>query len=158
MASTGIDESLASKSPFEISGGQRRRVALAGVIAMKPEILILDEPTAGLDPKGRKEILSLIKDLHDKGVGIIFISHIMEDIARLSSQIIIMDKGKIIKVGEPKEVFKESDKLKELGLGIPQITEFMNILAKKYPDLRTDILTVEEARDEINRVIGGQDV
>lgn len=155
MVNVGLDLDMKEKSPFEVSGGQRRRVAIAGVIAMKPEILILDEPTAGLDPKGRDEILSYIKCLHENGVGIIFISHSMEDTARLCDEIIVMDKGKLIKKAEPREIFSNQEKLTSLGLDLPQITQFMIELSKKYPEIRTDILNVEEARQEINRVIGG---
>ena len=155
MLNVGLDLDMKEKSPFEVSGGQRRRVAIAGVIAMKPEILILDEPTAGLDPKGRDEILSYIKCLHEKGVGIIFISHSMEDTARLCDEIIVMDKGQLIKKAEPREIFSNQEKLTSLGLDLPQITQFMIELSKKYPEIRTDILDVDEAREEINRVIGG---
>lgn len=156
MLNVGLDLDMGEKSPFEVSGGQRRRVAIAGVIAMKPEILILDEPTAGLDPKGRDEILSYISSLHEKGVGIIFISHSMEDTARLCDDIIVMDKGKLIKKAEPREIFSNQEELTSLGLDIPQITQFMIELSKKYPEIRTDILNVEEAREEINRVLGGR--
>ncbi len=155
MLNVGLDLDMKEKSPFEVSGGQRRRVAIAGVIAMKPEILILDEPTAGLDPKGRDEISSYIKCLHEKGVGIIFISHSMEDTARLCDEIIVMDKGQLIKKAEPREIFSNQEKLTSLGLDLPQITQFMIELSKKYPEIRTDILDVDEAREEINRVIGG---
>lgn len=156
MASVGLDDDLASKSPFEVSGGQRRRAAIAGVIAMEPEILILDEPTAGLDPVGRDEILDYIRGLHESGTGIIFISHSMEDIASLSTQIIVMDSGRVHQVASPREVFKGQENLEALSLGVPQITNFMTKLSKKYPQIRTDILTVEEAREEILRVLGGK--
>lgn len=157
MKSVGLDDKLAGKSPFEVSGGQRRRVAIAGVIAMEPEILILDEPTAGLDPMGRDEILDYIRGLHESGIGIIFISHSMEDIASLSTKIIVMDSGRVHQVASPREVFKGQEDLEALSLGVPQITDFMTRLNKKHPQIKTDILTVEEAREEILRVLGGKD-
>lgn len=151
----GLDyEYVKERSPFELSGGQRRRVAIAGVIAMKPEVLILDEPTAGLDPKGRDEILQQIKNLHNKyKITVILVSHSMEDIARLVDKILVMHKGKVALIGTPKEIFKQGDILREIGLGVPQIT----ILAKKLRDkgiiIPDDVLTVEEAKDEIIKLI-----
>lgn len=151
MRDTGLDfETFKDRSPFELSGGQKRRVAIAGVLAMKPKILVLDEPTAGLDPHGRDEILNQIKELYDKhGITIVLVSHSMEDVARLVNRILVMDKGQIIMDGNPREIFKRADELKEIGLGIPQITEFMRRLKAKGKDIRDDILTVEEAKIEL---------
>jgi energy-coupling factor transport system ATP-binding protein len=141
---------LKDRSPFELSGGQRRRAAIAGVLAMRPEILILDEPTAGLDPKGRDEILDQIKMLHQQTRNtVILVSHSMEDIAKLVDRIIVMHRGKVELIGSAREVFKEPEKLESIGLGIPQITNLMKKLKTHNIHLREDILTIEEARDEI---------
>lgn len=155
MELVGLDyETLKDKSPFELSGGQKRRVAIAGVLAMKPEVLILDEPTAGLDPKGRDEILDQIKELHRKDkLTVILVSHSMEDIARLVDKIYVMDKGKLALEGKPSEVFKNADYLEQIGLDVPQVTKLVNALnAKGYP-INTDIFTVDMARTEILRLI-----
>ncbi len=147
-------ESLKERSPFELSGGQRRRVAIAGVLAMKPDILILDEPTAGLDPRGRDEILEQIKYLHDKYQNtVILVSHSMEDIAKLVDRIIVMHGGKIELQGFPREVFKQSKRLESIGLGIPQITHLMEKLKKVDGSIQEEVLTVEEAKVEILRWI-----
>lgn len=143
-------EEVKERSPFELSGGQRRRVAIAGVLAMKPDILILDEPTAGLDPKGRDEILGQVKSLYDRyGITIILVSHSMEDIAKLVNKIIVMHKGKVNMVGNPREIFKRVEELEKIGLGIPQITYLMRELKKRGKDIRDDVLTVEEAEVEL---------
>lgn len=151
MELVGLDyDSLKERSPFELSGGQKRRVAIAGVIAMKPDILILDEPTAGLDPRGRDEILGEIQELYKKNdITIILVSHSMEDIARLVDRILVMHKGKIAMDDTTLEVFKRVDELKNMGLGIPQITEFMMAFHKKGNKVKETVLTVEEGRDEI---------
>lgn len=151
MESVGLDfEDLKDRSPFELSGGQKRRVAIAGVLAMKPKVLILDEPTAGLDPKGRDEILKRIQKLYEEeGITIILVSHSMEDIARLVNKIVVMSKGKIAMEGETKEVFKQVEKLEKLGLGIPQITSFMRKYKMKGNQVEDTILTVEEAKEEL---------
>lgn len=153
MELVGLDtESVKDRSPFELSGGQRRRVAIAGVLAMKPKVLILDEPTAGLDPKGRDEILGQIQNLYEKNdITIILVSHSMEDIARLVNRIIVMHRGKIAMDGVPKDVFKETAKLENLGLAVPQITYFMKALREKGRKVRDDVLTVDEAKNEILR-------
>lgn len=155
MEIVGLDyEKLKDRSPFELSGGQKRRVAIAGVIAMKPKVLILDEPTAGLDPHGRDEILGEIQDIFKKqGITIILVSHSMEDVAKLVDRILVMDKGKLVMDGATREVFKNSEKLEEIGLGIPQITKFMRKFKAKGKDVRDDILTVEEAKVEIIRYL-----
>ena len=158
MESVGLDyEDYKDKSPFELSGGQKRRVAIAGVIAMKPEVLILDEPTAGLVPGGRDEIFDLIKKLHrENNMTIILSSHSMDDMAKLAQTIIVMNHGKIEFVGTPKEVFKSNtDRLKEIGLDIPQVLELALKLREKGFDIKEDILTVEEAKEEILRVMRG---
>lgn len=153
----GYDE-FKDKSPFDLSGGQKRRVAIAGVIAMNPEVLILDEPTAGLDPGGRDEIFELIKTLHEKNnMTIILSSHSMDDMAKLANTIIVMNKGKIEFVGTPKEVFKSnSTRLKEIGLDIPQILELAIKLREKGFDVKEDILTIQEAKEEILKVMRGR--
>ena len=146
------------KSPFELSGGQKRRVAIAGVIAMEPEVLILDEPTAGLDPSGRDEIFNLIKQLHkEKNMTVILSSHSMDDMAKLAQTIIVMNHGKIEFVGTPKEVFKSNtDRLKEIGLDIPQVLELAIKLRERGFDVKPDILTIDEAKSEILRVLRGK--
>lgn len=147
----GLDfDVVKERSPFELSGGQRRRVAIAGVVAMKPKVLILDEPTAGLDPHGRDEILGQIKKLHEKqGLTIILVSHSMEDVAMLADRLIVMHKGKVAMTGTPKEVFKHTEELESLGLGVPQITFFMKRLKEKISTIQDDVLTVDEAKEEI---------
>ncbi|MGN9164900.1 energy-coupling factor transporter ATPase [Tissierellaceae bacterium HCP3S3_D8] len=158
MEAVGLDyESLKDRSPFELSGGQKRRVAIAGVIAMKPKVLVLDEPTAGLDPHGRDEILSEIQGLFQKeGMTIILVSHSMEDIAKLVDRIIVMDSGKIVMDGYTRDIFSRSKELEDIGLGIPQITKFMKAYKAKGHDVRDDILTVEEAKLELLRYLRRQ--
>ncbi|MBU5678096.1 energy-coupling factor transporter ATPase [Alkaliphilus sp. MSJ-5] len=143
-------EELKDRSPFELSGGQRRRVAIAGVFAMKPEVLILDEPTAGLDPRTRDEILEEIKMLHSQYKNtVILVSHSMEDIAKLVDRIIVMHRGKIALLGDPREVFQQVETLESIGLGVPQISYLIRALKAKGIELREDIFTVEEAKEEI---------
>lgn len=151
MGLVGLDfEELKDRSPFELSGGQKRRVAIAGVIAMKPKILILDEPTAGLDPHGRDEILGEVEKLYKKeGITIILVSHSMEDVAKLVNRILVMHRGQLTMDGDTREVFKRASELEELGLGIPQITKLMKNLKEKGNHVRDDILTVGEAKEEI---------
>ena len=159
MEAVGLDyEKYREKSPFELSGGQKRRVAIAGVIAMDPEVLILDEPTAGLDPGGREEIFELIKKLHrERNITVILSSHSMDDMAKLAKTLIVMNKGKIEFMGNPREVFNNNaHRLKEIGLDIPQVLELAIKLREKGFDIRQDIITPEEAKDEILRVIGGR--
>jgi energy-coupling factor transport system ATP-binding protein len=149
-------DEIKDRSPFELSGGQKRRVAIAGVLAMKPKVLILDEPTAGLDPGGRDEIFEEIKSLYEKEkITIILVSHSMEDVAKLVSRIIVMHKGKIKMDGSPREIFKNADELEKLGLGIPQITSFMRAYRKKGNNVRDDVLTVKEAEEEILKYLRG---
>lgn len=159
MEAVGLNyDKFKDKSPFELSGGQMRRVAIAGVIAMNPEVLILDEPTAGLDPSGRDEIFELIKRLHkENNMTIILSSHSMDDMAKLAKTIIVMNKGKIEFMGSPKEVFKSNiERLKEIGLDIPQVLELAIKLRKQGFDIKEDILTIEEAKEEILRAMKGR--
>lgn len=137
-------------SPFDLSGGQKRRVAIAGVLAMKPHYLVLDEPTAGLDPAGRNEIFTQIQTLHKKAnVTVILVSHSMEDIAKLVNRVIVLYKGKIHMEGTPKEIYSQAEELKNIGLGIPQVAQIVNELRKRGFNIKPDILTVEEAKEEI---------
>ncbi len=141
-------------SPFELSGGQKRRVAIAGVIAMEPKVLILDEPTAGLDPAGRDDILEQIKLLHEKyNMTIILVSHSMEDVGKLAEKIIVMNDGHIELQGKPKEVFKEIDTLEKIGLAVPQVTYLMRELKKKGFNVSEDIFTVENAKSELLNIL-----
>ena len=159
MEAVGLDyETYKDKSPFDLSGGQKRRVAIAGVIAMNPEVLILDEPTAGLDPGGREEIFNLIKKLHrDNNITIILSSHSMDDMAKLAQTIIVMNHGKIEFMGTPREVFtSHAARLREIGLDVPQVLELATKLRNKGFDIRPDVLTVEEIKDEILKVMRGR--
>lgn len=153
----GLDyEEIKDKSPFDLSGGQKRRVAIAGVLAMKPKILILDEPTAGLDPRGRDEILNEIKLLHKKEkLTIILVSHSMEDIARLVDKILVMNKGKIQFFDTPRKIFKEAETLERIGLGIPQVSDLVRQLRKKGFPI-DDCISVEEAKNAIINVLRGK--
>lgn len=157
MDSVGLDyETYKDKSPFELSGGLKRRVAIAGVLAMEPKVLILDEPTAGLDPRGRDEILSEIKSIHEKRkITVILVSHSMEDVAKIAERIIVMDKGKVFLDSNPREIFRNEDKLLSVGLGIPQITSLMRALKKKGLDINEDSITVEEAKESLIKYLRG---
>ena len=154
MKIVGLDyEVYKDKSPFEISGGQKRRVAIAGVIAMEPKILILDEPTAGLDPKGRDDILNQIVQLYkESNITIILVSHSMEDVAKVANRIIVMDSGQCILDGAPEKVFKEIEKLESVGLAVPQVTYLIRDLRNKGFDISEDIFTVEKAKEELLRI------
>ena len=150
----GLDESYYEKSPFELSGGQKRRVAIAGVLAMNPSFLILDEPTAGLDPKGRDEILDQLALLHEtRGISIMLVSHSMEDIARYVERIIVMNKGHVAFDDTPKEVFSHYKELEEMGLAAPQMTYIMHALKERGMDVDDTATTVEEARDSILKAL-----
>lgn len=157
MESVGLDyETYKDKSPFELSGGLKRRVAIAGVLAMEPKVLILDEPTAGLDPRGRDEILSEIKNIHEnRKITVILVSHSMEDVAKIAERIIVFDMGKVFLDGEPREIFRNEDKLLGVGLGIPQITSLMRTLKKKGLDINEDAITVEEAKESLKKYLRG---
>lgn len=146
----GLDESFYKQSPFELSGGQKRRAAIAGVLAMKPEVLILDEPTAGLDPQGREDILGLVAKLHrEQGMTVILVSHSMEDVARYVSRLVVMNHGEKVFDGTPKEVFRHYKELEAIGLAAPQITYVVHALKEQGVPIDEDITTVEEARDAI---------
>lgn len=146
MDAVGLPQSLREQSPFALSGGQKRRVALAGVIAMQPEVLILDEPTAGLDPSGREEMLGMIRRLHDEhGTTILIVTHSMEDAASLASRLIVMKEGHIFLTGAPSEVFAQAEALERAGLSVPQVTKILLELKKRGLPVRTDCFTVEQA-------------
>lgn len=148
----GIEEEYFYQSPFDLSGGQKRRVAIAGVLAMKPEILVLDEPTAGLDPKGRDELLGLIAKLHrENHITVILVSHSMEDVANYADRLIVMDHGKIQFDGTKEEVFAHDEELIRMGLGVPQVTTIMKSLSKAGIPVRTDVYTLEDAEAEIRK-------
>lgn len=155
LAMVDLDyQSLKDRSPFELSGGQKRRVAIAGVLAMRPTILVLDEPTAGLDPRGRDEILGQVRTLYKQwDLTVILVSHSMEDIARLANRLVVMEKGTIALDGPPQEVFAQADKLRSLGLGVPQITTLMQELARRGMKVRTDVLTIDAAEQELKKVM-----
>ncbi len=154
LAMVGMKESHYTKSPFELSGGQKRRVAIAGVLAMKPEYLILDEPSAGLDPKARDEILGTIAGLKEKtGISIILVSHSMEDVAKYVDRLIVMNKSEIIYDDTPKSVFKNYKELEKIGLRAPQITYLVHRLKKEGIDIDTDITKLSEAREALIRLI-----
>ena len=155
LKQVGFDDDYFYQSPFDLSGGQKRRVAIAGVLAMKPQILILDEPTAGLDPKGREDILNLISDLHKTmGITIILVSHSMEDVADYVERIIVMNKGRVAFDAKPREVFSHYKELEEIGLAAPQVTYCMQELKAAGFDVSTDITTLEEAKKEILKALG----
>ena len=147
----GLDyDKVAEKSPLELSGGQKRRVAIAGVIAMRPEVLILDEPTAGLDPKAHRDVLKMVEDVHEKTGNItILVSHNMTDIARLADQVIVIDSGKLVADGTPEEVFAMKEKLESVGLAVPPVTEFTETLRGRGIDISPTILNVDEAVAQI---------
>lgn len=150
----GLDISILDKSPFELSGGQKRRVAIAGVLALMPDILILDEPTAGLDPAGRNDILSCIKKLHDeKNMTVILVSHSMEDIANTVDKIMIVSDSRLVSFTSPEETFKNSEMLKNIGLNVPQVTRVINHLKQKGIILPGSIYTVDMAVDAIIKYI-----
>ena len=155
MKMVGLDyDNYKDKSPFELSGGQKRRVAIAGVLAMEPNVLILDEPTAGLDPKGRDEILGQIKKLHKEyGMTIILVSHSMEDVAKVADRVIVMNKGKVILDGTPAKVFKEIKTLEGVGLAVPQVTYLAKVLREKGFDISEEIFTIEQAKKEILKAL-----
>lgn len=151
----GLKEKYYKASPFELSGGQKRRAAIAGVLAMRPKVLVLDEPTAGLDPKGRDEILEQIASLHkETGMTVILVSHSMEDIARYADRIIVMNKGKVMYNGTPKNVFRHYQELEKVGLAAPQVTYIMHELKEQGLDVDVTATTVEEAADEIIGALG----
>ena len=150
MEMVGLSEDLKDRSPFELSGGQKRRVAIAGVLSMKPEILVLDEPTAGLDPKGRDSLLDRIEKLHkNSGMTVIFVSHSMEEVARLAKNVVVMNDGRVYAKGSVAEIFERGYELQKIGLNIPQITQLTLKLREKGVDIRPDIYTVNFAKEVI---------
>lgn len=150
----GFDKDLFYHSPFELSGGQKRRAAIAGVLAMKPEVLILDEPTAGLDPKGRDEILDRIKKLHEEmGITVILVSHSMEDVAKYVDRIIVMNQGSVMYDDTPRNVFAQYKELEKVGLAAPQLTYILNELKKNGLNVNTGLLTMEEAVAELKTLL-----
>lgn len=155
---TGLDyEEVKERSPFELSGGQKRRVAIAGVLDMKPEILILDEPTAGLDPSAHRDVLELIRRIHRKErMTILLVSHNMGDIAELADRVLVMNRGKLVMNGTPAEVFSRGEPLWEMGLGLPPATEFMERLKDRMPGIDTAQLSIEDAAKEICRYLKGR--
>lgn len=146
----GLSEEYEKQSPFELSGGQKRRVAISGVLAMEPEVLILDEPTAGLDPRGRDEILDEISYLHkERGITVILVSHSMEDVAKYVERIIVMNQGEVLHDGAPREVFRHYKELESVGLAAPQVTYIMHTLRERGFDADEDATTIEEAKETI---------
>lgn len=155
LHSVGFPDEAVEKSPFELSGGQKRRAAIAGVLAMKPAVLILDEPTAGLDPRGRDEILDLISDMHRRfGNTVILVSHSMEDVAKYVERIIVMNQGEILYDDVPRKVFAHYQELEKIGLAAPQVTYLMHDLERRGLPVSADATTVEEATEELLRVLG----
>ena len=151
----GLDyDEIKDRSPFELSGGQKRRVAIAGVIAMKPQVLILDEPTAGLDPGAHRDILDMIEEIKEISGNItIFVSHNMADVAALADKVMVMDKGRLLMMGTPREVFAQKDRLKEAGLSVPPVTELMAELKEKGAAVDDTVLSLKEAEEEIYRFL-----
>jgi len=158
MAYVGLDyETMKDLSPFDLSGGQKRRVAIAGVLAMEPEILILDEPTAGLDPKGRDEILDQIKAIHEQeNITVILVSHSMEDVARLVDRLIVLENGAVVLDGVPKDVFLKDQYLQEIGLDVPQVTKLVRALNQKGIGIDEKIITVQEAKQALLKLLSNK--
>ena len=150
LALVGIDESLFNRSPFELSGGQMRRVAIAGILAMEPAILVLDEPTAGLDPLGRKELMTLFKKLHQSGMTIVLVTHLMDDVAEYANQVYVMEKGCLVKGGKPSDVFQDVVFIEEVQLGVPKITAFCKRLADRGVSFKRLPIKIEEFKESLN--------
>lgn len=150
LALVGIDESLFDRSPFELSGGQMRRVAIAGILAMEPAILVLDEPTAGLDPLGRKELMNLFKKLHQSGMTIVLVTHLMDDVAEYANQVYVMEKGHLAKGGKPSDVFQDVVFMEEVQLGVPKITAFCKRLADRGVSFKRLPIKIEEFKESLN--------
>ncbi|MDU7550237.1 MAG: energy-coupling factor transporter ATPase [Streptococcus mitis] len=150
LALVGIDESLFNRSPFELSGGQMRRVAIAGILAMEPAILVLDEPTAGLDPLGRKELMTLFKKLHQSGMTIVLVTHLMDDVAEYANQVYVMEKGRLVKGGKPSDVFQDVVFMEEVQLGVPKITAFCKRLADRGVSFKRLPIKIEEFKESLN--------
>ncbi|HGQ7700304.1 TPA: energy-coupling factor transporter ATPase [Streptococcus pneumoniae] len=150
LALVGIDESLFDRSPFELSGGQMRRVAIAGILAMEPAILVLDEPTAGLDPLGRKELMTLFKKLHQSGMTIVLVTHLMDDVAEYANQVYVMEKGRLVKGGKPSDVFQDVVFMEEVQLGVPKIMAFCKRLADRGVSFKRLPIKIEEFKESLN--------
>ncbi|MDN5026152.1 energy-coupling factor transporter ATPase [Streptococcus sp. SPS1] len=150
LALVGIDESLFDRSPFELSGGQMRRVAIAGILAMEPSILVLDEPTAGLDPLGRKELMTLFRKLHQSGMTIVLVTHLMDDVAEYANQVYVMEKGRLVKGGKPSDVFQDVVFMEEVQLGVPKITAFCKRLADRGVSFKRLPIKIEEFKESLN--------
>ena len=150
LALVGIDESLFDRSPFELSGGQMRRVAIAGILAMEPAILVLDEPTAGLDPLGRKELMNLFKKLHQSGMTIVLVTHLMDDVAEYANQVYVMEKGRLVKGGKPSDVFQDVVFMEEVQLGVPKITAFCKRLVDRGVSFKRLPIKIEEFKESLN--------
>ena len=150
LAMVGIDELLFDRSPFELSGGQMRRVAIAGILAMEPAILVLDEPTAGLDPLGRKELMNLFKKLHQSGMTIVLVTHLMDDVAEYANQVYVMEKGRLVKGGKPSDVFQDVVFMEEVQLGVPKITAFCKRLADRGVSFKRLPIKIEEFKESLN--------
>ncbi|MFS9081611.1 energy-coupling factor transporter ATPase [Streptococcus mitis] len=150
LALVGIDESLFNRSPFELSGGQMRRVAIAGMLAMEPAILVLDEPTAGLDPLGRKELMNLFKKLHQSGMTIVLVTHLMDDVAEYANQVYVMEKGRLVKGGKPSDVFQDVVFMEEVQLGVPKITSFCKRLADRGVSFKRLPIKIDEFKESLN--------
>ena len=150
LALVGIDESLFERSPFELSGGQMRRVAIAGMLAMEPTVLVLDEPTAGLDPLGRKELMTLFKKLHLSGMTIVLVTHLMDDVAAYADQVYVMEKGRLVKSGKPSEVFQDVASMEKVQLGVPKITAFCKRLADRGVTFKKLPIRIEEFKESLN--------
>ena len=149
-AEVGIDESLFNRSPFELSGGQMRRVAIAGILAMEPSTLVLDEPTAGLDPLGRKELMNLFRKLHQSGMTIVLVTHLMDDVAEYANQVYVMEKGRLVKGGKPSDVFQDVVFMEEVQLGVPKITAFCKRLADRGVSFKRLPIKIEEFKESLN--------
>lgn len=150
LALVGIDESLLNRSPFELSGGQMRRVAIAGILAMEPAVLVLDEPTAGLDPLGRKELMNLFKKLHQSGMTIVLVTHLMDDVAEYANQVYVMEKGRLVKGGKPSDVFQDVVFMEEVQLGVPKITAFCKRLADRGVSFKRLPIKIEKFKESLN--------
>ena len=150
LALVGIDKSLFDRSPFELSGGQMRRVAIAGILAMEPAILVLDEPTAGLDPLGRKELMNLFRKLHQSGMTIVLVTHLMDDVAEYANQVYVMEKGRLVKGGKPSDIFQDVVFMEEVQLGVPKITAFCKRLADRGVSFKRLPIKIEEFKESLN--------
>ncbi len=155
-AMVGLSDELLQRSPFELSGGQLRRVAVAGVVSMEPQVLILDEPAAGLDPRGRDELLSHVQRMHKSGMTVVLVSHNMEDVARLCQRLLVLNKGRLVADGAPREIFSRAEFISEVGLRAPDVVALMERLRERGWRVRTDVVSVEEAFAEITRELGAK--